>query len=462
MSILDRDALEDSPLADLHAIASALSIDGYRRLRRVELIDAILTRQGGARDSAEPASGRSAPVEAEQPTPAGRPTPPEEGLVAAVADQLREHDEGALGTRRRRGRRGRARPADREESEAREELVARDEKAAAPAEPAGEQRDSQPTSEEPQDAADEPIVEGVVELLPNGSGFLRVNPPETSDDDVYISAAQVKRCELVPGDRISGPRRPPRRSERFASLIRIDTINDRPADDVVVSTRFDELSATFPQERFRLGSEDPTVKAIEWLTPFGRGSRVTIVGPPQAGKTEALRRLATALSGQEGTELSVVLVGVRPEELAEWAPRTARENGSPEPATALSFDASADAQSQAVERIVDRGRRLASRGADAVLLIDSLDGLAPTTARKALHSARKLADGGSLTVIATATIPVGGETTVIALDRSLASAGRFPALDLSASWTMHADRLVGEVGAEAIATARAEALGEPQ
>jgi transcription termination factor Rho len=462
MSILDRDALEDSPLADLHAIASALSIDSYRSLRRAELIDAILARQDGVQAASDPPS--APPSE-----PGEHPVSADESLGEAVADELRAHDEGALGTRRRRARRGRGRASDRDEPEVRAELRARDEQqAGASVEHAGEperdDRDGQPAAEEPSRAGEEAIAHGVVELLPNGSGFLRVNPPESSDEDVYISAAQVKRCELVPGDRISGPRRAPRRSERFASLIRIDTINDRPADEVVVSTRFDELPTEFPHERFRLGSEDPTVKAIEWLSPFGRGSRVTIVGPAQAGKTEALRRLAAELSNQEGIELSVALVGVRPEELREWssAPHDGSSARQLEPATALSFDASADAQSQAVERIVDRGRRLASRGADAVLLIDSLDGLAPAAARNALSSARKIVDGGSLTVIATATRAVGGETTVIALDRSLTSAGRFPAIDLSASWTMHPGRLVGDAGAEAIAAARSRALTAAQ
>ena len=116
-------------------------------------------------------------------------------------------------------------------------------------------------------------------MLGNGSGFLRVHPPEPSDEDVYVSAAQVKRCELVSGDRISGPRRAPRRSERFASLVRVDTINDRPASEVADSARFDDLAASFAVDRFRLNSEDPTLKAIEFLTPFGRGSRVAIAGP---------------------------------------------------------------------------------------------------------------------------------------------------------------------------------------
>ncbi|MGH2883431.1 MAG: Rho termination factor N-terminal domain-containing protein, partial [Solirubrobacteraceae bacterium] len=291
-----------------------------------------------------------------------------------------------------------------------------------------------------------------VELLPNGSGFLRVHPPEPSEDDVYVSAAQVKRCELVPGDRIAGPRRAPRRSERFASLIRIDTINGRPADEVADSPRFDDLPAAYPTERFRLGSDDPTIKAIEWLTPFGRGSRVAIVGPSRAGKTEALRRLAATLAGHEEIQLSLVLAGVRPEEIAEW------QQGATAPAAAVSFAASADAQAQSVERVVDQARRLAARGSHAVVLIDTLDGIQPHSARKLLASARNIDGGGSLTVIATAAEPLGGETTVIALDPVLTSTGRFPALDLIHSGTIRPELLVGDPGAEAIATARIEAV----
>ena len=144
----------------------------------------------------------------------------------------------------------------------------------------------------------------MVELLAGGSGFVRVDPPEPSDEDVYISAAQVKRCELVSGDRVSGPKRAPRRSERFASLIRIETINGRPASELADSVRYDELPAAFPADRIKLGSEDPTLKAIEFLTPFGKGSRVTIVGPARAGKTEALKRIAAALGAEDGPTVS--------------------------------------------------------------------------------------------------------------------------------------------------------------
>ena len=248
------------------------------------------------------------------------------------------------------------------------------------------------------------------------------------------------------------PRRAPRRSERFASLIRIDTINGRPADEVADSTRFEDLPAAYPTDRFRLGADDPTIKAIEWLTPFGRGSRVTIVGAARSGKTEALRRLAATLAGQEDIQLSLVLAGVRPEEIADW------QQGPVAPAAAVSFAASADAQAQTVERAVDQARRLAARGAHAVVLIDTLSGMSAHAARKLLASARNIADGGSLTVIATASEPLGGETTVIALDHVLASTGRFPALDLIASWTIRPELLVGDAGAEAIARARIEAV----
>jgi transcription termination factor Rho len=437
MSILDRDALAASPLADLHALASELSIDGYRRLRKPELIDAILTRQGGAPVSEEPESDRDEGADEEEERPAARRRRGRRGGRGRTGARDEEGDETPEED-------GAEAPQEEEPApEATEEIG----EIEAPVERAGGRRRA---SKEP--PAEEEIVEGEVELLANGSGFLRINPPEPSEDDVYVSAAQVKRCELVPGDRIAGPRRPPRRSERFASLVRIDTINGRPAEEVADSTRFDDLPAVFPTERFRLGSDDPTIKAIEWLTPFGQGSRVTIVGPARAGKTEALRRLAQTLAGHQDVQLSLVLAGVRPEEISEWS------EGPVAPVAAVSFAASADAQAQTIERVIDQARRLAARGSHAVVLIDTLNGVQPHAARKLLASARNIAGGGSLTVIATASEPLGGETTVIALDALLASTGRFPAIDLLGSWTIRAELLVGEAGAEAIARARMEAL----
>jgi transcription termination factor Rho len=413
MTVLSRPDLEASPLADLHAIASELRIDGFRRLRKDDLVDAILDRQGGA----------------------------DGGEVIADAEDVRP--------RRRRGGRGRRiRDADEEA----EPVTAAEEEH----EPAARPRRAASRRDQDGDRADgERVVDGVVEVLGNGSGFVRVNAPETSEDDVYVSAAQVRRCELVSGDRITGPVRRPRRSERYPSLIRVDTINGVPADEVAEGTPFDDLPAVYPSERIAVGSDDPTLKAVEWLTPIGRGSRVTIAGEARAGKSEALRRLAAALVADSGLEVSAVLVGVRPEEITEW------RSGPLEPAAALSFAASADAQAQAVERAVDVAKRIAARGGHAVVLIDTLDGLHPPAARKALAAARNLGDGkGSLTVVATSSVPLGGETTVIALDADLTQTGRFPALDLVASGTLRPEMLVGEGGAEEIARARARALEE--
>jgi transcription termination factor Rho len=491
MSVLDRSALTESPLADLHAIASELSIDGYRRLRRPELIDAILAKQSGT--EVEAAAGEEAPDEepvaekapasprsrsrrprkseaaetsdadasasADDADKAEKPEKADEADKTDKAEDTSEDDE-AAGAPRRRGRRGgRGRgSAAKAESEAGSDSDAGDEekptrgsrRSRAAAEPTADaSADDRETPEE-----SDQLVEGVVELLANGSGFVRVDPPDPSDDDVYISSAQVKRCELVSGDRIAGPKRAPRRSERFASLIRIETINDRPASELADSLRFDDLPAARPSERIKVGSEDPTLKAIEWLTPFGKGSRVAIIGASRSGKSEALRRLAAALVGRDELTLSVALAGVRPEEISEWA------QGPVVPAAAVSFAASEESQNSAIEPVIDQARRLAARGTDAVVLIDTLDGVSPLMARKAMASARNIVDGGSVTVIATASEPIGGETTVISLDVALASTGRFPALDLLASGTVRPELLVGDAGAEAIARTRAE-VSEP-
>ncbi|MGC2372644.1 MAG: transcription termination factor Rho, partial [Solirubrobacteraceae bacterium] len=310
----------------------------------------------------------------------------------------------------------------------------------------GEKAEKPEKSEEP-----ERIAEGVVEVLGNGSAFLRLKPPEPSEEDVYISAAQVRRCELVSGDRVSGPVRTPRRSERYSSLLRIDRINGESADSVSEGTRYDDLPVSYPSERLALDSEDATLKAIEWLTPLGLGSRAVIVGGARAGKTETLRRILVALAGREGLELTLVLAGIRPEELAEW------KQGPLAPATSLTFAASPDAQGQAVEPVIETAKRIAARGGNAVVLIDGLDGLHPHTARKLLAAARNLTDAGSVTAIATASRPFGGETTVIALDVLRASTGQLPALDLVSSGTLKAELLVGDEGAEAITRARATA-----
>jgi transcription termination factor Rho len=439
MSVISRAALESSPLADLHEISSELGLDGYRRLRKADLIAAILERQGG--EASGEGKGAEASGEGKGAEASGGGKGAEEGAATAERASRRSRRGG-------RGRSIRARDRDPGDNEVGVEEPTDDEP-----ETGQQARAARAGRADDGDRADERIATGTVELLGNGSGFLRVSPPEPSDDDVYISAAQVRRCELVAGDVVSGPVRRPRRSERYPSLIRVDTINGRAADEVAEGTKYDDLPCTYPSERIALGGDDATLRAIEWLTPFGRGSRVVITGAARAGKSEALRRLAAALAHHEELECSAVLAGVRPEELGAW------KAGPVELVAELSIVAPADAQGQALERAVETGRRVAARGGHAVVLIDTLDHVPAPLARRVLAAARNIVDGGSLTVVATASAPLGGETTVIALDAALTASGRPPALDLAASGTIRADLLVGKEGAAAIARARAQALG---
>ncbi|MGD0456080.1 MAG: Rho termination factor N-terminal domain-containing protein, partial [Solirubrobacteraceae bacterium] len=270
MPVLDRSELEASPLADLHAIADQVGLEGFRRMRKAALINAIL-----GEDAPEPGEPESGGEDEAEESPAPRRRRPRRSPAAATAE-ADDRDEEASERPARRGRSRGGRSTSTSSSS-----------------PGGE-RAPRP-SETAEDSDGARTAEGDVEVLGNGSAFLRVDPPEPSDNDVYISAAQVRRCELVTGDRVGGPVRTPRRSERYPSLIRIDTINGASADAVSDGSRYEDLPVAWPSERLALDAEDPTLKAIEWLAPIGLGSRAVIVGASQSGKTETLRRMLECL-----------------------------------------------------------------------------------------------------------------------------------------------------------------------
>ena len=409
MSIISPADLEASPLADLHALASALGIDGSRRLRKEDLAEAILARQGAAPPRrARGGSRRTASAPSEEDRDA---TSEEPGAGESSRDGATERPARSGRPRRRRG--GRSREG---------------------GEDAGPSTSETPRAREESEPVSERVAEGVVELLANGSGFLRVNPAEASDDDVYISAAQARRCELVSGDRISGPIRPARRSERHASLVRIDTINGVAAEEAVVGTRIDEIDVDFPAESFAFAAGGE----LAALPPFGRGSRVLISGAPRSGRSALLALIAAELAATDGLDVELVAVGVRPEELTEYRQLAHATS------TGLSFAASSDAQEAAVEQAAERGRRIALRGGNAVLLLDTLDGLGSGAARRTMASARNLRGAGSLTVIATARAPIGGETTLI----GLLTDGAFPSLDPAITGTLRPELLAAPAAAK--------------
>jgi transcription termination factor Rho len=358
MSVLDRKELEQSPLADLHAIASELGVEGYRRLRKEELISAILDGEDG--DAApEEESGDSPEAEAE---PAEIAEEPEADEPEPEREEREERK-----SRSRRG--GRSRSAKRDEPE-----------------------DEVAEEEEDADEADEPEEEdlrsGVLDILPNGSGFMRPDPFAHSREDVYVSPAQIRRCELRAGDEINGPVRPPRRSERYPSLVRVDTVNSASPEPPADRPRFEQLTPVFASERL------PAPDGLDAVA-YGKGSRVAIAGPPGAGATALLRRIVGTLAeSQPDLAPIVVLAGVRPEEVTEWR----RDSGVTVAGGA--FDGSVDEQAQIAEMAIERAKRVVEAGRDAVVAIDSLDSLPPAVARRVFGAARRAEEGGSLTVVA--------------------------------------------------------------
>lgn len=389
VTVLQRKELEGSPLADLHVIASELSIEGYRRLRKAELIGAILEAQGG---------GGDAPEAGEEPTAGDGAAPPAEDEPASEEDEEEDPDpveeEPALG----------------------DGGLATDASGVAAEEPLSE----------------EEIATGVLDVLPNGSGFVRVETDTAqSRDDVYISPAQIRRCELRAGDAVSGPVRPPRRNERHPSLVRVETVNGAPAEPPEQRPRFEDLTPVFPSERL----EGPAT--LEGVA-FGRGSRVAVGGPPGAGATTLLRELTTKLAESYAElQLTVALAGARPEEVTDWR----RSSGVP--VSGGSFDRSTESQAQAAELAAERAKRVVERGGHAALVVDSLEALPPAVQRRIFGAARATEEGGSLTVVAAigmAWEPQRFATTRIMLEPPSPDS-RAPRVAAARSATLRADLL---------------------
>jgi transcription termination factor Rho len=366
MPVLQRNELESSPLADLHAIASELGLEGFRGMRRDDLIGAILAAQGGEEPAPEPEDERE-PDE----------VPSDEALEAPFAGEPEEAEDEAA--------------AAQEETE---DEVEPDE-VAAEAEPEEEteavtDEGEEVVEEEPEvedEVSDEEIATGVLDVLANGSGFLRLDPAGQSRDDVYVSPAQIRRCELRAGDEVSGPVRPPRRNERHPSLVRVETVNGGDAEPPEERPWFGDLTPVFPTERL-------AAPAAFDSAPFGKGSRVAVGGPPGAGASTLLVETARTLSERyPEMTVQVVLAGVRPEEVTGW-----REAGFD--AVGGSFERSPEAQAQAAELAVERAKRLVERGGHPAVVIDALDALPPGVRRRLFGAARATAEGGSLTIVA--------------------------------------------------------------
>jgi transcription termination factor Rho len=375
MPVLQRTELESSPLADLHAIASELGIEGFRGMRKDDLIGAILGAQGGEEPEDEREPDEVPSDEALEPSFAGEPEEPIADEPADDAEAVTEEADDAEPT-----------AEEEPEAAAEEEPEAAAEEEPEPAVEEGEEV----VEEEPEvedEVSDEEIATGVLDVLANGSGFLRLDPAGQSREDVYVSPAQIRRCELRAGDEVSGPMRPPRRNERHPSLVRVETVNGGDAEPPEERPWFGDLTPVLPSERL-------AAPAAFESAPFGKGSRVAIGGPPGAGATTLLVETARTLTDRHPEmSVQVVLAGVRPEEVTGW-----REAGFE--AVGGSFERSPEAQAQAAELAVERAKRLVERGGHPAVVIDALDALPPGVRRRLFGAARATEEGGTLTIVA--------------------------------------------------------------
>ena len=326
-------------------------------------------------------------------------------------------------------------------------------------------------------------VEGILEMSEgNNFGFLRFHNFLTSDSDVYVSPAQIRRFRLKTGDKVCGITRPPNEGEKFRALLYVNTVNGDPLSVAINRKDFDSLTPIFPNERLNLelNPADLSTRLIDLIAPIGKGQRGLIVAPPKAGKTVLLKKVANSITKlYKDIELIVLLIDERPEEVTDMQRSIDGE------VIYSTFDEMPQNHIKVAEMVLARAQRLAEHGRDVVILLDSITRLAraynltiPPTGRTlsggldpgALHkpkkffgAARNLEEGGSITILATALIETGSRMDDVIfeefkgtgnmelhLDRKLSEKRIFPAIDLNKSGTRREDLLLSAEELEAI------------
>jgi transcription termination factor Rho len=323
--------------------------------------------------------------------------------------------------------------------------------------------------EEPIDESELEVREGLLDILPEGYGFLRVGGYLPGEQDVYVPANQIRKNGLRKGDLIEGPVRPPRSQEKFAALVRVVKNNGLDPEEARKRPKFGNLTPLFPDIRLRLERDsdpnDALARIMDLISPIGKGQRGLIVSPPKAGKTTVLKEIAHSLAeNNPECHLMVVLVDERPEEVTDMQRSVKGE------VVYSTFDRPAEEHTQVSELALERAKRLVEMGNDVVILLDSITRLArahnlatPASGRilsggvdsQALYppkrffgAARNIEEGGSLTIVGTALVETGSRmdevifeefkgtgNMEVRLDRSLADKRIYPAVDIQASGT---------------------------
>ncbi|HEY2066237.1 MAG TPA: transcription termination factor Rho [Gemmatimonadaceae bacterium] len=322
----------------------------------------------------------------------------------------------------------------------------------------------------------EPLVgEGVLEVLPEGYGFLRSQHWNYlySPDDIYVSPSQIKRFDLRTGDTVSGQVRPPKEWERYLALLKVERVNGGEPDAAKARITFDNLRPRYPQGRLRLESADGdlSMRVMDLIAPIGKGQRGLIVAPPRAGKTILLQKIANAITeNHPEVTLIVLLIDERPEEVTDMQ-RSVRGE-----VISSTFDEEATRHVQVAEMVIEKAKRLVESGQDVVILLDSitrlgrahnavipsggkimsggLDAKAMEKPKKFFGAARNIDGGGSLTIIATALIETGSRADEmifeefkgtgnmeLVLAREIAERRIYPAIDINRSGTRREELL---------------------
>ncbi|MEN6521303.1 MAG: transcription termination factor Rho [Armatimonadota bacterium] len=318
--------------------------------------------------------------------------------------------------------------------------------------------------------------QGLLEILPDGWGFLRHNNFSPSPTDVYVSQSQIKRFALKTGDTVSGEVRPPKDSEKYYSLLRVKAVNGADPDAARSRKHFDDLTPIYPNERLVLETvpENISARFVDLIAPIGKGQRGLIVAPPKAGKTTLLKTIANSVTkNHPDVYLIVLLIDERPEEVTDIRRSV---NGE---VVSSTFDELPENHMRVADIVLEKAKRLVESGKDVVVLLDSITrlsrasnltvtpsgrtlsgGLDPSALyrpKRFIGAARNIEEGGSLTVIGTALVETGSRmddaifeefkatgNMELVLDRNIAERRLFPAIDIKRSGTRHDELLYDE------------------
>ncbi|MDO4869076.1 MAG: transcription termination factor Rho [Bacillota bacterium] len=452
---MDEATLKSKKVVELKEIAKTFGLKGYEKMRKAELIAALMKDD----DKPAEAEAKAAPMEEamaapkEEWMPEAKPEPKEEAKPAPKEEAKTEQKK-KKGTRVGKGQKV--------------------------------------PGEVVPDKDDRYEAEGILDMADDGFGFLRFNNFLTSDKDIYVAPAQIRRFRLKTGDKVKGICRPPKGDARFGALLYVVSVNGDEPGVAMRRPDFESLTPIFPTEKFVLEDRrELALRIIDLIAPIGKGQRGLIVAPPKAGKTVLLKKMANAIEKKyPDVEMIVLLVDERPEEVTDMKRSLMNETSEVIYST---FDELPQHHVKVAEMVLARAQRLAEQGKDVVVLLDSITRLAraynlvvPSSGKTlsggfdpgALHkpkkffgAARNIEEGGSITILATALVETGSRmddliyeefkgtgNMELHLDRKLSEKRIFPAIDLNKSGTRREDLLMDQDEMEAVWAMR-RALG---